>query len=104
GLETNTSGDGDVTITPTTNAQTLRLFQDGKIDGAWVAEPWTSRLVLQAGAKVLVNEADLWENGEFSTTVLAVNKSFLEEHPQTVEALLKAHVDSVKWLDDNPGE
>ena len=104
GLETNTSGGGDVTITPTTNAQTLRLFQDGKIDGAWVAEPWTSRLVLQAGAKVLVNEADLWEDGEFSTTVLAVNKSFLEEHPQTVEALLKGHVDSVKWLDDNPGE
>lgn len=104
GLETNTSGGGDVTITPTTNAQTLRLFQDEKIDGAWVAEPWTSRLVLQAGATVLVNEADLWDKGEFSTTVLAVNKSFLAEHPETVEALLRGHVDSVKWLDDNPGE
>ncbi|MHA7175307.1 ABC transporter substrate-binding protein [Arthrobacter sp. Sr24] len=104
GLETNTSGGGDVTITPTSNAQTLRLFQDGKIDGAWVAEPWTSRLVLQAGAKVLVNEADLWEEGEFSTTVLAVNKSFLEEHPQTVEALLRGHVESVKWLEQNPAE
>lgn len=104
GLETNTSGGGDVTITPTTNAQTLRLFQDGKIDGAWVAEPWTSRLVLQAGAKVLVNEADLWDRGEFSTTVLAVNKSFLEQHPQTVEALLAGHVESVAWLDANPGE
>ncbi|MDO5752573.1 ABC transporter substrate-binding protein [Arthrobacter sp.] len=104
GLVTNTSGGGDVTITPTTNAQTLRLFQDGKIDGAWVAEPWTSRLVLQAGAKVLVNEADLWDKGEFSTTVLAVNKSFLDEHPQTVQALLKGHVESVDWLDKNPDD
>lgn len=104
GLETNTSGGGDVNITPTTNAQTLRLFQDGKIDGAWVAEPWTSRLVLQAGAKVLVNEGDLWDKGEFSTTVLAVNKSFLEEHPQTVESLLAGHVESVKWLDGHPDE
>ncbi len=103
GLASTTSG-GDVTITPTTNAQTLRLFQDGKIDGAWVAEPWTSRLVLQAGAKVLVNEADLWDEGKFSTTVLAVNKSFLDQHPQTVEALLAGHVESVEWLDANPGQ
>ena len=104
GLATNANGSGDVTINPTTNAQTLRLFQDGKIDGAWVAEPWTSRLVLQAGAKVLVNEADLWEKGEFSTTVLAVNKSFLEKHPQTVEALLAGHVASVQWLNNNPNQ
>ncbi|MGP9501418.1 ABC transporter substrate-binding protein [Specibacter sp. AOP5-B1-6] len=104
GLSTDTSGGGDVTITPTTNAQTLRLFQDGKIDGAWVAEPWTSRLVLQAGAKVLVNEAELWDRGEFSTTVLAVNKTFLAEHPQTVEALLTGHVESVQWLDGHPDE
>lgn len=104
GLATNASGGGDVTINPTTNAQTLRLFQDGKIDGAWVAEPWTSRLVLQAGAKVLVNEAELWDKGEFSTTVLAVNKSFLEKHPQTVEALLAGHVASVQWLNNNPDQ
>ncbi len=104
GVKTTTSGGGDVTITPTTNAQTLRLFQDGKIDGAWVAEPWTSRLVLQSGAKVLVNEADLWDKGEFSTTVLAVNKSFLVQHPQTVQALLAGHVESVQWLDGHQGE
>ncbi len=104
GLATNASGGGDVTINPTTNAQTLRLFQDGKIDGAWVAEPWTSRLVLQAGARVLVNEAGLWDNGEFSTTVLAVNKSFLEKHPQTVEALVAGHVGSVQWLNNNPDQ
>ncbi|MBP2413158.1 NitT/TauT family transport system substrate-binding protein [Arthrobacter stackebrandtii] len=104
GLKTTPSGGGDVNITPTTNAQTLRLFQDGKIDGAWVAEPWASRLVLQAGAKVLVNEAELWDKGEFSTTVLAVNKSFLAAHPQTVEALLAGHIESVAWLDNHPGE
>ena len=104
GLATTATGGGDVTITPTTNAQTLRLFQDGKIDGAWVAEPWTSRLVLQAGAKVLVNEADLWGKGQFSTTVLAVNKAFLAEHPQTVEALLAGHVESVDWLNTHPDQ
>ncbi|MFQ4148301.1 hypothetical protein AAGW05_06340 [Arthrobacter sp. LAPM80] len=43
------SGGDEMNVTPTTNAQTRRLFRDGKIDDAWVAEPWTSRMVLQAG-------------------------------------------------------
>ena len=63
GYKTNTDGSGDVAINPTENAQTLKLFQDGKLDGAWLPEPWASRLVLQAGAKVLVDEKDLWDEG-----------------------------------------
>jgi NitT/TauT family transport system substrate-binding protein len=108
GYKTNTDGGGDVAINPTENAQTLKLFQDGKLDGAWLPEPWASRLVLQAGARVLVDEKDLWDGsltgkpGEFPTTVLIVNKKFAAEHPQTVEALLKGHVESVKWLNDTP--
>jgi NitT/TauT family transport system substrate-binding protein len=108
GYKTNTDGGGDVAINPTENAQTLKLFQNGKLDGAWLPEPWASRLVLQAGAKVLVDEKDLWDGsltgkpGEFPTTILIVNKKFAAEHPQTVEALLKGHVEAVKWLNDTP--
>jgi NitT/TauT family transport system substrate-binding protein len=102
GYKTSTDGSGDVNINPTENAQTLKLFQDGKIDGAWVPEPWASRLVLQAGGKVLVDEKDLWAKGEFVTTVLIVNKKFAAEHPDTVKALLKGHVESVEWLNTAP--
>ncbi|WP_426299353.1 ABC transporter substrate-binding protein [Arthrobacter sp. R-11] len=102
GYKTSTDGSGDVNINPTENAQTLKLFQDGKIDGAWVPEPWASRLVLQAGAKVLVDEKDLWAKGEFVTTVLIVNKKFAAEHPETVTALLKGHVAAVDWLNTAP--
>jgi NitT/TauT family transport system substrate-binding protein len=98
GYETSTDGSGDVAINPTENAQTLKLFQDGKLDGAWLPEPWASRLVLQAGAKVLVDEKDLWDKGEFITTVLIVNKNFAAQHPDTVKALLKGHTESVDWL------
>ncbi|EMY35269.1 aliphatic sulfonates family ABC transporter periplasmic ligand-binding protein [Arthrobacter crystallopoietes BAB-32] len=100
--------DGDVTINPTENAQTLKLFQDGKLDGAWLPEPWASRLVLEAGAKVLVDEADLWDGtlagkpGQFSTTVLVVNREFAAAHPQAVDALLQGHVDAIGWLNDAP--
>ncbi|MBB6404696.1 ABC transporter substrate-binding protein [Arthrobacter sp. AZCC_0090] len=98
GLKTNPNGGGDVAINPTENAQTLKLFQDGKLDGAWLPEPWASRLVLQAGGKVLVDEKDLWEKGQFPTTILIVSKKFAAEHPETVTALLQGHEASVKWL------
>ncbi|WP_066293621.1 ABC transporter substrate-binding protein [Arthrobacter sp. B6] len=108
GYHTKVDGSGDVAINPTENAQTLKLFQDGKLDGAWVPEPWASRLVLQAGAKVLVDEKDLWDGsasgkpGEFPTTILIVNKTFAAEHPETVKALLRGHAKSVAWLNDTP--
>jgi NitT/TauT family transport system substrate-binding protein len=104
GYKTNVDGSGDVAINPTENAQTLKLFQDGKLDGAWLPEPWASRLVLTAGAKVLVDEKDLWDGslsgkpGEFPTTILIVNQKFAAEHPDTVKALLKGHAKSVDWL------
>ncbi|XAS66590.1 ABC transporter substrate-binding protein [Micrococcaceae bacterium Sec5.7] len=108
GYKTSTDGSGDVAINPTENAQTLKLFQDGKLDGAWLPEPWASRLVLQAGAKVLVDEKDLWDGalsgkpGEFPTTILIVNRKFAAEHPDTVKALLKGHTESVAWLNETP--
>jgi NitT/TauT family transport system substrate-binding protein len=104
GYKTNVDGSGDVAINPTENAQTLKLFQDGKLDGAWLPEPWASRLVLTAGAKVLIDEKDLWDGslsgkpGEFPTTILIVNQKFAAEHPDTVKALLKGHAKSVDWL------
>ncbi|MBM7502722.1 ABC transporter substrate-binding protein [Agromyces aurantiacus] len=102
GYETSTTGGGDVTISPTENSQTLTLFQAGDLDGAWLPEPWVSRLVVDAGAEVLVDEADLWEDGEFPTTVLLVRADFLAAHPETVRALVAGHAASVTWLDENP--
>ncbi|WP_241976363.1 ABC transporter substrate-binding protein [Cryobacterium algoricola] len=104
GFTTDTSGGGDVKITPTDNAQTLTLFQSGAIDGAWLPEPWVSRLVVDAGAKVLVDESSLWPDGSFPTTVLLVRKAFLTEHPDTVQALVAGNAASVDWLTKNPAD
>jgi len=104
GLENSISGGGDVTITPTENAQTLQLFQDGQIQGAWVPEPWASRLVVDAGGKVLVDEKDLWEDGQFLTTHLIVSADFLAEHPQTVEALIRGELAAIDWINTHPDE
>ncbi len=98
GYKTQVSGSGDVTINPTDNAQTLALFRTGKLDGAWLPEPWASTLVVDAGAKVLVDEASLWPHGTFPTTVLVVSQQFLSAHPATVAALVKGNADAIAWL------
>jgi NitT/TauT family transport system substrate-binding protein len=104
GLRNSVQGGGDVTVTPTKNSDTLQLVKSGKLDGAWVPEPWASRLVLEAGSTVLVDERDLWPDGQFVTTHLIVRTEFLEKHPQTIEALLRGHVEAVQWAIQNSAE
>jgi NitT/TauT family transport system substrate-binding protein len=101
GLKNSVKGGGDVTITPTPNADTLNLFKSGDVDGAWLPEPWASRLVVEAGAKVLVDERDLWPEGKFVTTHLVVRTEFLEKYPDTVSALLRGHVAAVQFATDD---
>ena len=98
GFVTNLDGSGDVTISPSENADTLSLFKQGAIDGAWVPEPWVSRLVLEAGGHVLLNEAELWPNGEFPTTLLVVSKTYFDQHPETVASLVEANVTTIEWM------
>lgn len=99
GLRTDTTGGDDVTIVAQPNPQTLDLFRAGDIDGAWVAEPWVSRLVLEAGATVLIDEKELWPDNIFPTTVLVVTQDYLENNPETIRNLLRAHVETVGTLE-----
>ena len=101
GLETTTEGGGDVQILPQENSQTADTFATGQIDGAWVPEPYLSRL-LNDGGKVLVDERDLWPDGKFVTTNLIVRTEFLEEHPDVVKQLLEGQVAANKAVNDDP--
>lgn len=95
---------GNVQVVPTANADALSLIQRGQLDGAWVPEPWATRIVQEANGKVLVDERDLWPNGDFVTTNLIVRTKFLQENPEVVERLLRAHVKTTLWITDNPDE
>ncbi len=104
GYTTTQQGGGDVQITPTDNATSLVLFEAGKIDGAWVPEPWASRLVVEGKGHVLVDEKTLWPGGDFATTNLAVSSSFLRAHPQTVRALIEGQLAANAWVTANPAD
>jgi NitT/TauT family transport system substrate-binding protein len=98
GFAVDAEGSGDVLIRAQENAQTLSEFQAGRIAGAWVPEPWASRLVLEGGGEVLVDEGDLWQDGRFVTTHLVVRTQFLRDHPQTVEALLRGQLQAQREI------
>jgi NitT/TauT family transport system substrate-binding protein len=103
-MKTDISGGGDVSIVPQENAQTLEQFRSGAVQGAWLPEPWASRLVQEAGAKVLVNERDLWPGGQFVTTHLIVRTKFADEHPEAVQKLLEAHLAATAFVNEKPAE
>jgi NitT/TauT family transport system substrate-binding protein len=100
GLQTADQG-GSVTIVPTANPDILTLFQRGQLDGAWVPEPWGTRLLLEANGKVFIDERDLWPDGKFITTLIVVSTRFLREKPDLVRRFLDAHVDSVRFIRSN---
>ena len=101
GLQTADKG-GNVQIIPTDNPNILSLFQQGKIDGAWVPEPWATRLVIQGNGTVFLDERSLWPRGQFVTTNVVVRTVFLQEHPDLVKKFLQAHVETVQYILKNP--
>ncbi|MFF8726083.1 aliphatic sulfonate ABC transporter substrate-binding protein [Streptomyces sp. NPDC015171] len=97
------SGKGDVTVVRTDNKITPDAYKSGSIDGAWVPEPTASKLVSE-GAKVLLDESALWPDKKFVITNIIVRQAFLKEHPKAVEAVLRAAVETNKWINANPDE
>ena len=95
--------DGQVTVQNLDNPRTLDLFRTNQIAGGWLPEPWSSRLV-DAGAKVLVDEKTLWPNGQFPTTVLIVRTQYLQEHPDTVSALIRGEQKAVDFTTTNAAD
>lgn len=104
GLKTSPQGGGDVTILPQDSAQTLQAFRSGQIDGAWVAEPWATRLILEGGGRQLVDERDLWPGGRFASTLLVVRTDFLRAHDDVVRRLLDGQVAADLFVGRQPAE
>ncbi|MFI1249861.1 aliphatic sulfonate ABC transporter substrate-binding protein [Streptomyces anulatus] len=97
------SGKGDVSVVRSDNKVTPDAYKSGDLDGAWVPEPTASKLVSE-GAKVLLDEKDLWPDKKFVITNIIVSQKFLDEHPDVVEAVLKGSVATNKWINANPDE
>jgi NitT/TauT family transport system substrate-binding protein len=101
GFKTTENG-GNVTVTPVANADILTLFLKKDIDGAWVPEPWATRLVKEANGRIFVDERDLWPpEGKFVTAHIIVRPDYLRENPDVIKKLIAAHVNETEWINSN---
>ena len=73
GLRDAASG-GDVVVLAIAGATILDQMKRGELDGAWLPEPWATRIASEVDAVRLVDERDLWPERRFATAVLAVQQ------------------------------
>lgn len=89
---------GDAQVLPTANPDQLPMFQQKKVDAVWTVEPWVSRLEMEAGGKVLVEETDS------PTTVLASSVKFFNTQGDLAKKFVEAHRALTDWVAKNPDE
>ncbi len=89
---------GDAQVLPTSNPDQLSLFQSKQLDAVWTVEPWVSRLELEAGGKVLVDEKDAL------ITVIVSSVKTLNQRRALIASFIKAHGELTDWIKKNPEE
>jgi NitT/TauT family transport system substrate-binding protein len=88
GYKTKENG-GNIEVVPAKTADIVTLMIKKDIDGAWLPEPWGAKLIKEANAKVLVDERDLWPNGQFVTAHIIARTDYIE---------------MTSWINDNTDE
>ena len=101
GFKTTENG-GNVTVSPVANADILTLFLKKEKDGAWVPEPWATRLVKEANGRIFVDERELWPpDGKFVTANIIARTDYLAQNPDVIKKLIDAHVNETQGINNN---
>jgi NitT/TauT family transport system substrate-binding protein len=94
---------GDVAVTALDAATILTEMRRGALDGAWLAEPWATRLVRDLGAVRLVDERSLWPDRVFPTALVVARGDYGRRHVARMAKLADAmgeEVDRAQRLPD----
>ena len=98
---------GDVTVHALDAATILAEVRRGALDGAWLPEPWATRVVMDAGGRRLIDERDLWPNREFPTAIVVARGDFARSRAEMtarVADAFAAEVDRAKRLPEETSE
>src|SRR3984957_4801594 len=94
---------GDVTVTALDAATILTEMRRAVLDGAWLAEPWATRLVRDASAARLIDERDLWRGKVFPTALVVARGEYARAYATRMTRLADAvaeEVDRARRLPD----
>ena len=103
GLAVKSSG-GTVETLKQAPADTAALFLQKDIDAAATQEPWGVNLEQNANAKVLLDANEFGWGEDSTNTVFVGTKAFIEGNPELAQKILKAHVQSIQYINGNKEE
>src|ERR671938_329232 len=103
GFKTTDQG-GNVAVVAVANPDILTLFLKKQLDGAWVPEPWATRLVKEGNGRIFIDERSIWPGGKFVTANIAVSTDYLKNNPDVIKKLLTAHVNETNWINAHKEE
>ena len=85
----------------TDNSSILSLFKQGKIDGAWVPEPYATRLVVEDKGKSSSMSVRCGPTDNLSprTSLSALNSSI--NMPDLVSKFFQADIETVQYIQNN---
>lgn len=93
---------GSLALVPLSNPDQLTLFRKNQIDGAWTVEPWVSRLEIEGGGRLYLDEGTLWPGRRYVTTHLVVDRAFLMQNRDLMKKLLRAHIQITQQIRADP--
>lgn len=90
--------DLDVKLTAVPPAQTVAQMKTGVIDGLCAGDPWVYRIAGsdQVGFTAALT-AQIWQN--HPEEYFALRADWVDKHPNTTKAILKALIEAQQWLD-----
>ncbi len=93
---------GDVHVTalasPDIRAQVMR----GGLAGAWLPEPWGTRLVSEGAASRYLDERTLWHDGRFPTALALARTDFMRTRAAEIQLLRAALAEEVRRANEDP--
>lgn len=76
-------------------------FEIGEVDILSHIKPYTTKFIVNKGAKSLTNNSEIWGYGTPNCTVAVLDK-FAQKYPETIKAYLRALHKGFQFIVDNP--
>lgn len=93
---------GDVSVTALASPDIRAQMMRGGLAGAWLPEPWGTRLVTEGAATRYLDERTLWRDGRFPTALALARTGFMQARALDVERLRAALAEEVRRANEAP--
>ncbi|HYA83295.1 MAG TPA: aliphatic sulfonate ABC transporter substrate-binding protein [Candidatus Bathyarchaeia archaeon] len=103
GYKTKEDG-GKVEVISAQISDIFTLMLTKQIDGAWVPEPWGTKLVKEANGRIFLDERVLWPQGKYITANVIARTDYLRDNPETVKKFLATHIDETNWINSHKSQ